>query len=94
MANLIVEAVRQDQTGVATGMNTIARTLGGSVGTQVIAAVLAGHALHATGYATEAGYTTAFVVATVGVLASFAAALAVPRRTGRALGLEPAAAEA
>jgi EmrB/QacA subfamily drug resistance transporter len=94
MANLIVEAVRQDQTGVATGMNTIARTLGGSVGTQVIAAVLAGHALHATGYATESGYTTAFVVATVGVLASFAAALAVPRRTRPAVVVEPVVAEA
>jgi MFS family permease len=94
MANLIVEAVRQDQTGVATGMNTIARTLGGSAGTQVIAAVLAGHALHATGYATESGFTTAFVVATVGVLASFAAALAVPRRTRPAVVVEPVVAEA
>lgn len=90
MANLIVEAVRQDQTGVATGINTIARTLGGAVGTQVLAAVLAGHPLGATGYATETGYTVAFVVATAGVLASFAAALAVPARVRTAA---PAAAK-
>jgi EmrB/QacA subfamily drug resistance transporter len=80
MANLIVEAVRQDQTGVATGINTIARTLGGAIGAEVLAAVLAGHPLGATGFATETGYTVAFVVATGGVVASFLAALAVPAR--------------
>jgi EmrB/QacA subfamily drug resistance transporter len=80
MANLIVEAVRQDQTGVATGINTIARTLGGAVGAEVLAAVLVGHPLGSTGFATENGYTVAFVVATGGVVASFAAALAVPAR--------------
>ena len=42
MANLVVEAVRQDQTGVATGINTIARSIGGAVGAQVAAALLAG----------------------------------------------------
>ncbi|HEY2637509.1 MAG TPA: MFS transporter [Solirubrobacteraceae bacterium] len=80
MANLIVESVRQDQTGVATGINTIARTLGGSVGTQILAAVLAGNQLAHTGYATEDGFTIAFSVALGGVVASFLAALAVPSR--------------
>src|SRR5262249_60297158 len=32
MANLIVEAVPAEQTGVATGMNTIVRTIGGGGG--------------------------------------------------------------
>ena len=37
MANLIVEAVPPDQTGVATGMNTIVRTIGGAIGAEVAA---------------------------------------------------------
>ena len=43
MANLVVEAVRQDQTGVATGINTIMRSIGGSIGAQMAAAILAGN---------------------------------------------------
>src|SRR5262249_60100154 len=35
MANLIVAAVRPDETGVATGMNTIVRTIGGAPGSQI-----------------------------------------------------------
>ncbi len=45
MANLVVEAVRQDQTGVATGINTIMRSIGGSIGAQVAASMLAGHVI-------------------------------------------------
>ena len=37
VANLIVEAVRRDQTGVASGMNTIVRTIGGAIGAEVAA---------------------------------------------------------
>ena len=41
LANLIVEAVRPDQTGVATGMNAVMRTIGGAIGGQVAASLLA-----------------------------------------------------
>src|SRR6478609_458974 len=40
MTNLIVEAVRPDQTGVATGMNAVMRTIGGAIGGQVAASIL------------------------------------------------------
>ena len=40
MANLIVEAVPPTQTGVATGMNTIVRTVGGAIGSQVAAGIV------------------------------------------------------
>jgi MFS family permease len=40
MANLIVEAVSPTQTGIATGMNTIARTVGGALGTTINTQVL------------------------------------------------------
>src|SRR5262249_34478653 len=40
LANLIVESVPRDQTGVATGMNTIVRTIGGAIGAQVAVSIL------------------------------------------------------
>jgi len=86
LANLIVEAVRPDQTAVATGMNAVVRTVGGAIGGQVAASLLAASLL-ANGYPSEHGYTTTFVVM-AGVLAtSVAASLAVP---GRSRQLSPA----
>ena len=41
MANLIVQNVPQEQTGVATGMNAVTRTLGGAFGGQLAATLLA-----------------------------------------------------
>ena len=40
MAKLIVDAVRPTETGVAGGMNTVMRTIGGVIGGQVGAAIL------------------------------------------------------
>ena len=45
MANLIVEAVPPSQTGEATGINTLTRSVGASIGSQVSAAILAGSAV-------------------------------------------------
>ena len=59
MANLIVEAVRPDQTGVATGMNAVMRTIGGAIGGQVAASLLAATLL-ADGLPGENGYTLSF----------------------------------
>ena len=91
MANLIVVAVRPDQTGVATGMNAVARTIGGAVGGQVVATFLASTLL-ASGLPAERGYTISFALS-VGVLAvGIAAALAVPgraRRRSQVLAPEP-----
>jgi MFS family permease len=78
MANLIVRAVPQTQTGEATGMNTIMRTVGGAMGGQIAATIVTGH-LAATGLPTETGYTTAFVMSAIVAGIGFLAALAVPR---------------
>jgi EmrB/QacA subfamily drug resistance transporter len=79
LANLIVEAVPPDQTGVASGMNTIVRTIGGAIGAEVAASILAANLL-AGGLPAKHGYTLTFAlcgaVLAVGVLAS----LAVPGR--------------
>ena len=41
MSNLVVEAVRRTQTGVATGMNANVRTIGGAIGSQIVASIIA-----------------------------------------------------
>ncbi|HMJ96550.1 MAG TPA: MFS transporter [Thermoleophilaceae bacterium] len=80
MANLIVEAVEQNQTGVATGMNTIMRTIGGSIGGQIAASIVAGHVAARSGLAEESGFTIAFVMSAIGVGGAFLFALAIPSR--------------
>jgi EmrB/QacA subfamily drug resistance transporter len=97
MANLIVEAVPPDQTGVATGMNTIARSIGGALGSQVIASILSASVLAATGLPGEHGFTVAFWLAAGALLASVAVTLAIPGRAAQkdeAVGLAVAEARA
>ncbi len=62
LGNLIVGAVPPEQTGVATGMNTVLRTLGGAVGAQIAATVIASHTAH--GLPTLTGYRIVFLMAT------------------------------
>ena len=84
MANLIVEAVRADQTGVATGMNAVMRTIGGAVGGQVAASILAA-SIAADGYPGGNGYTVAFLFMAAMLAAAVVASFAVPGRVrGRA----------
>jgi MFS family permease len=83
MANLIVEAVRPDQTGIATGMNAVMRTIGGAVGGQVAASLLAASLL-ANGLPEERGYILSFIVMAVALGGGVAASLAVPGRAHRA----------
>jgi MFS family permease len=83
MANLIVEAVPQRQTGEATGMNTIMRTVGGAFGGQLAAAIVANHVAARTGLAEESGFTTAFLMGTVAAALAFAAATLIPGRLRR-----------
>jgi hypothetical protein len=61
LANLIVEAVPRDQTGVATGMNTIVRTIGGAFGAQVAVSILSANTL-SDGFPSEHGYTITFAI--------------------------------
>jgi EmrB/QacA subfamily drug resistance transporter len=80
MANLIVDAVPQHQTGEATGMNTIMRTVGGAFGAQIAATIISNHLEPGTSFPTEAGFTTAFVMGAVSVAVAFAAAAMIPGR--------------
>jgi EmrB/QacA subfamily drug resistance transporter len=73
LGNLIVGAVEPQQTGVASGMNTVMRTLGGAVGGQISATFIADHVSH--GLPTITGFTQSYWLATgflvVAALAGF-----------------------
>jgi hypothetical protein len=70
-----VEAVPPVQTGEATGFNALTRSVGASVGSQVTAAILAGTVIAGSPYATDGGFTAAFLIS-AGV-AAIAAGIAV-----------------
>ncbi len=55
LGNLIVGAVEPHQTGVASGMNTVMRTLGGALGGQIAATFIADHMI--AGLPTVTGFT-------------------------------------
>src|SRR6185503_2053156 len=59
LSTLVVDAVPQSQTGVASGMNTNIRTVGGALGSAVVASVITAN-LGPGGYPVEAGYTHGF----------------------------------
>ncbi|WP_137294438.1 MFS transporter [Nocardioides dongxiaopingii] len=64
LSNLIVDAVPQSQTGVASGMNANIRTVGGALGSAVLASVVTANA-RPDGLPVEAGYTNGFTVLVV-----------------------------
>jgi EmrB/QacA subfamily drug resistance transporter len=84
MANLIVEAVPQTQTGEATGMNTIMRTVGGAFGAQIAAAIITNHIATGGRFPDESGYTAAFVMGTIVVVVALLAATLIPGRRAEA----------
>jgi EmrB/QacA subfamily drug resistance transporter len=89
MANLIIENVGPEQTGVATGMNTVTRTVGGGFGGAATASLLAG-TVGVSGYPTAHGYTAAFGVCAVALAVGVAAGLGIPqRRPEEAFGPHP-----
>jgi len=92
MANLVVESVPREEVGVATGINTIMRSLGGALGAQLVATLLTSQTISGTPVPAEAAYTEAFVVAAVAAGLAMLAALAIPSR--RAPQAEPVPAPA
>jgi MFS family permease len=84
MANLIVQNVRQEQTGVATGMNSVTRTLGGAFGGQLAATLLASN-LGAAGVPASSGFTLSFLMCLIALAAALGFAVAVPRRSANDL---------
>ena len=77
MAALIVDAVPASQTGVASGMNANVRTIGGSIGSALMASIVTARLLP-SGLPQEAGYTGGFAAMTAALLLAAAAGLLIP----------------
>jgi MFS family permease len=85
MTTLIVHNVPQDQTGVATGVQSVARMVGGAVGAQVAATFLADQ-LDRAGLPSAHAYTLAFGMCAVAMGASTVVVFLVPRSRRRIVG--------
>ena len=79
MVNLIIENVGPAQTGVATGMNALTRTVGGAFGGSVVASILAG-TVGAAGFPSAHGYTVAFAVCAIALIFGVLVGLLIPQQ--------------
>jgi MFS family permease len=80
MANLVVEAVPPDVTGVASAINAIMRTIGGAVGAQVAAAIVSASLEEGALYPSESGFTGAFTMSALGSLVALLVCFVIPSR--------------
>jgi MFS family permease len=93
MSALVVAAVPASQTGVASGMNANIRTIGGSIGSAVMASIVTSQ-LAPSGVPKESGYTIGFAVMAAGLVLAALAGLLIPSmRRLRQLAGEPEHAE-
>jgi EmrB/QacA subfamily drug resistance transporter len=76
LGNLIVQAVPATQTGVASGVNTVMRTLGGALGGQLSATFIVDNQAH--GLPSVEGFNASFLMATVFLIVCVAASALVP----------------
>jgi MFS family permease len=76
LGNLIVTAVAAGQTGAATGMNTVMRTLGGAIGAQLSATFIAQH--RRAGLPAVTGFEDTYAMATAAMIIAVLAAIMVP----------------
>jgi EmrB/QacA subfamily drug resistance transporter len=82
LGNLIVQAVPSHQTGVASGVNTVMRTLGGALGGQLSATFISENM--SGGLPTVTGFTETFLMATGFLVLCFLTGLLVPKALGGA----------
>ena len=77
MAALIADNVDQREMGVAGGMNTVVRMIGGVIGGQVGAAVLTARTIGTTSVPTESAFTITFALSAVTALVAAAIAVSI-----------------
>src|SRR6185437_16049199 len=82
MVNLIIENVGPAETGIATGMNTVTRTVGGAFGGAAVASILAG-TVGADGYPSHNGFTAAFAACAIAPALGVLLGLLIPGRRPR-----------
>lgn len=76
--NILVHEVRDDEIGLTTGLNQVSRTIGGAVGTQTVATILASNP-RSDAFPRESMYAVSFAVLTMACVVILLAALALPR---------------
>lgn len=76
-ASVVIASVPAHQTGVASGMNANIRTIGGSIGSAVMAGLVTAHT-DASGLPLERGYTVGFLVLSACLVVASVAALGIP----------------
>jgi EmrB/QacA subfamily drug resistance transporter len=82
MPKLIADAVAPTETGVATGMNTVVRTVGSAIGAQVAVTLLAVQTIGGTAIPAESGFTISlWLAAGAAVLATVMALAITPGRS-------------
>jgi MFS family permease len=75
---LVIDHSRPEETGVTSGMDTIMRTSGAAIGAQIAAAIVSAHP------GAGDGYTIAFAMAALGLVAALAPTLLLTRRRATA----------
>ena len=76
MPTILLRAVSAAQIGVTTGMNVNIRTIGGAVGTQIVATVIASGTRD--GFGSESAYVASFIVVGAVCLLAIVASVTVP----------------
>ncbi|WZH54176.1 MAG: MFS transporter [Nocardioides alkalitolerans] len=83
LAGVVIASVPASQTGVASGMNANIRTIGGSIGSAVMAGVVTAH-VGLGGLPEESGYVIGFALIAGGMVLAAVAACAIPDTRGPA----------
>jgi EmrB/QacA subfamily drug resistance transporter len=79
IAALVLDHSRPEETGVTSAMNSIMRTTGAAIGAQLAAALLAARTPGGAAVPLESGFTLAFALGAVGLLAALLVALLIER---------------
>jgi EmrB/QacA subfamily drug resistance transporter len=80
LGTLVIENSQPGETGVASGMNTIMRTIGAALGSQVAAAIISANTLAGTEIPLERGFTLAFAISAAGALVALLPTFLLTRR--------------
>ena len=83
LGTLVIDYSPPGETGVASGMNTIMRTIGAALGSQVAAAIISGNTLPGTEVPTESAFTLAFTLSAAGALVALLPTFLLSRRPAR-----------
>ncbi|MGD9694194.1 MAG: MFS transporter [Thermoleophilia bacterium] len=84
MPKLISDAVAPTETGIATGMNTVVRTVGSAIGAQAAITLLATDTIGGTGVPAESGFSTSLWLGAAAAIVATLLALGIsPRRAAQ-----------